>query len=215
MVVGRHRQVMAAAATPPSFTSYFTATSDGGNFSTYQINLTSTTGGCGTAGNLLVAWFYNSNNAALPTDSAGHTWQTLSNSSQRGIYYLPSCTAITWIKEASSFANINVIVAEFAPGAIAQTVDKSVAIAASTSGTTWATASTGTLTSSNELALGYAEIGSFTLTADSPWVVVSNLVANGIHLVAAYQVVSATTALTFSGTVSSPIGVPSGVWTFK
>jgi hypothetical protein len=72
------------------------------------------------------------------------------------------------------------------------------------SGTSWSSGSTGTLSQASELAVGVVcgqGSGSLT-TPGSPWTELAVLSNGNADLAVGYQVVSATTALTYNGTIS-------------
>jgi hypothetical protein len=73
------------------------------------------------------------------------------------------------------------------------------------SGTSWASASTGTLTQPAELVIGcmYNDSGGTVTAPGTPWTELAQLTESGNILAVGYQVVSATTAVTYSGTGSS------------
>jgi hypothetical protein len=100
-----------------------------------------------------------------------------------------------------------VFVYEFSGVATASAVDKTNATGAA-SGSTWTSGSSGTLSSANEVAVGIGvgigSAGAPTVAGpSSPWINETAISAARTESVSGYQVVSATTALTYSGTISA------------
>ena len=73
------------------------------------------------------------------------------------------------------------------------------------SGTSWSSPSTGTLSQSSELVIAcmYSDAGGTVTAPGTPWTELAQLTESGNILAVGYQVVSATTAVTYSGTSSS------------
>jgi hypothetical protein len=72
------------------------------------------------------------------------------------------------------------------------------------SASSWSSGSTGTLSQSSEVAIGVVFTDSSGITSPgSPWTELGTLTTGSSRLAAAYQIVSATTALTYNGTTSS------------
>lgn len=101
----------------------------------------------------------------------------------------------------------DVFVWEFSGVSVSSAVDKAPAAAGGTTGG-FASASTGTLTIANEVAVGIGgavgSIGAPTMTGpSSPWNNQTSVSAAKTGAVGGYQIVSATTALTYTGTSST------------
>jgi hypothetical protein len=67
---------------------------------------------------------------------------------------------------------------------------------------TWTSGSTGTLSQASEIAIGCVYIDGSPVTPGSPWTELALVDESGYYLAVGYQVVSATTALTYNGTTS-------------
>jgi hypothetical protein len=162
----------------------------------------------GSAGNFAVAnTAYNDGflNAAIwadPNCAGGQT--TLVISLTHGNNSVPAIAA--WVMEWSGLAATSVV--DKAPAGV------------NTSGTTWSSGSTGTLSQASEVAVGvvYGAISGLS-TPGSPWTELGTLTAtNGANtalLGAGYQVTSATTAVTYNGTFSPSRFFGTCIATFK
>ena len=187
----------------------YTSNTDGGGYGT----LVTTLSAAPTAGNLLVAFVYNSNGASLPTDSSSQTWQTLNASDTRGIYYIASTAAITSVSEVSGYGLVAITIAEFSG---VGTLDKIVALADRGYSASWTTANTATTTAANELLVGYAtQAGGFPTTS-APWTAIDSVRApSSAYMLSGYRIVASATAYAFAGAGGNGNGITAAIGTFK
>jgi hypothetical protein len=183
---------------------------------TVTVTLTSST----TAGNCLVVYAGAYQSASAPTVNGVTLGGSAGNFAQ-AVWDFVGCDAEIWVDQncaggqtsvvitfaagAGSSLGMGAWVEEWSGVALTSPADKN-AVNDGTS-TSPSSGSTGTLSGANELAGGVIAATQSITGPSSPWTNQSQLTAGGLRLVAGHQVVSATTALTYSGTMSS------GAWT--
>jgi hypothetical protein len=107
-------------------------------------------------------------------------------------------------------------VCEFSGVATSSPLDKAPAGSVNTTGTTWSSNSTGTLSVPNELAVAMvACTAAVTGTPGLPWNELGALSATSLAVDAAWQAVTATTALVYNGTMTSGDESTAIIATFK
>jgi hypothetical protein len=184
-------------------------------------SLTITLSSATTAGNCIVVCLGSTEATDNPTisgitlgGSAGNfaaSNTAYSNSNvNAAIWANPNCAGgdtsivITLTGGSGGSTSVQAYAMEFSGLATGSVLDKAPA-GQNGSSASWTSGSTGTLSQASEVAIGVIftdNTGTLT-TPGSPWTELTQLSASGGKLGVGYQVVSATTALTYSGTVSS------------